>query len=71
MSNSEIESYVKGFEGVQKDIKDEIFRLSWHMRGGVNSQDLFYIYSYEDRQIMNQIVKDNIETTKKTNMPLL
>ena len=71
MSNSEIESYIKSFDTMQKDIKDEIFRLSWHMRGGVNSQDLFHTYSYEDRQIINQIIKDNIETTKKTNMPLL
>lgn len=71
MPNSEIESYIKSFEGMQKDIKDEIFRLSWHMRGGVNSQDLFHLYSYEDRQIINGIIKDNIETTKKTNMPLL
>lgn len=71
MSNSEIESYIKSFDTMQKDIKDEIFRLSWHMRGGVNSQDLFHNYSYEDRQIINQIIKDNIETTKKTNMPLL
>lgn len=71
MPNSEIESYVKSFENIQKQIKDEIFRLSWHMRGGVSSQDLFHVYSYEDRQIINEIVKDNIETTKKTQMPLL
>jgi hypothetical protein len=71
LPNSEIESYVKSFENIQKQIKDEIFRLSWHMRGGVSSQDLFHIYSYEDRQIINEIVKDNIETTKKTQMPLL
>ncbi len=71
MPNSEIESYVKSFENIQKQIKDEIFRLSWHMRGGVSSQDLFHIYSYEDRQIINEIIKDNIETTKKTQMPLL
>jgi hypothetical protein len=71
LPNSEIESYVKSFENIQKQIKDEIFRLSWHMRGGVSSQDLFHIYSYEDRQIINEIIKDNIETTKKTQMPLL
>jgi hypothetical protein len=41
------------------------------MRGGVSSHDLFNVYSYEDRQIINEIIKDNIETTKKTQMPLL
>jgi hypothetical protein len=41
------------------------------MRGGVSSQDLFHIYSFEDRQIMNNIIKENIELTKKSGLPLL
>jgi hypothetical protein len=54
-----------------KSIKDEIFRISWYMRGGINSQDLFHIYGYEDRKIMNEIIKDNIDLTKNSGMPLL
>ena len=71
MSNSDIEEYVKNLENEVKNIKDEIFRISWYMRGGVNSQDLFHMYSYEDRVIMNSIIKDNIETTKNTKIALL
>jgi len=41
------------------------------MRGGVSAQDLFHIYSYEDRTIINGIIKDNIESTKKTGMNLI
>jgi hypothetical protein len=41
------------------------------MRGGVSSQDLFHIYSFEDRQIINNIIKENIELTKKSGLPLL
>jgi len=41
------------------------------MRGGVDAQDLFHLYSYEDRVIMNNIIKDNIESTKKTGMNLI
>ena len=36
------------------------------MRGGVTADQLFYLYSYEDRTIMNNIIKENIELTKKT-----
>lgn len=36
------------------------------MRGGVSAEQLFHFYSYEDRTIMNGIIKDNIELTKKT-----
>jgi hypothetical protein len=41
------------------------------MRGGVSANDLFYIYSHEDRRLMYKIIKDNIETTNKTGMPLI
>ena len=48
-----------------KQIKDEVFRISWYMRRGVSSNDLFWVYSVEDREILNKIIKDNIDTTKK------
>jgi len=70
-SNSEIEDFVNFLENETKNIKDEIFRISWYMRGGVNSQDLFHIYSYEDRLIMNKIIEENIEATKKSGMNLI
>jgi hypothetical protein len=41
------------------------------MRGGVNINDLLHKYSHEDLEIMSKIIKDNIETTKATQMPLL
>jgi hypothetical protein len=41
------------------------------MRGAMTYEDLFYRISAEDREIMNKIVKDNIETTNKTRMPLV
>lgn len=41
------------------------------MRGGVNSYDLLNFYSSEDRTIMNKIIEENIESTKKSQMPLL
>lgn len=41
------------------------------MRGGVDSIDLLYRYSLEDREILHKIINDNIETTNKTGMPLI
>lgn len=71
LSNSDLTSYLEQLENDTKRIKDEIFRISWYMRGGVSSNDLFYLYSYEDRKIINDIIKENIETTKNTRLPLL
>ena len=66
MSNSDIENYVKNLDSIAKQIKDEIFRLSWYMRGGISAQDLFHIYSFEDRSIISNIIKENVEATKKS-----
>lgn len=41
------------------------------MRGGVNINDLFHTYSSEDIDILSKIIKENIETTKATQMNLL
>jgi hypothetical protein len=41
------------------------------MRGGVTLEQLLHMYSYDDREAMYEIVKENIETTKVTNMPLV
>jgi hypothetical protein len=71
MSNSDIEQYLKRLELHTKNIKDEIFRISWYMRGGVSSEDLFHVYSAEDRQIMGELIKENIETTKNSRMAII
>jgi hypothetical protein len=52
-------------------IKDDIFTLSWYMRGGVTAHELFHVYSADDRQILSGIVKNNIEMTKSSGLPLL
>jgi hypothetical protein len=41
------------------------------MRGGVDSHVLMYYTDLEDLEILNKIVKENIELTKSSNMPLL
>ena len=41
------------------------------MRGAFSHSDLMYVISYEDREILNKIVKEQIELVEKTKMPLL
>ena len=55
-------------ENGQKEVKNEIMKLCWYMRGSV-TLDEGYNLSYEDRAIIGDIVKENLETTKKSGMP--
>lgn len=41
------------------------------MRGSFSYDNLMYHISIEDREILNNIIKDNIETTEKTKLPLI
>lgn len=41
------------------------------MRGGVSVQELLHVYSFDDRETYYAIIKENIEISKSTNMPLV
>lgn len=59
------------FELEIKRIKDNRYRLGWYMRGAFTYHDLMYKISNDDLEILNNIVKDNIDTTEKTRLPLI
>ncbi len=48
-------------------IRQELVKMCWFMRGGI-TYDLALQLSPHERNIMSQLVKDNLETTKKTGL---
>jgi hypothetical protein len=38
------------------------------MRGGISADEAYQL-SFQDRETINEIIKDNLETTKETKMP--
>ena len=71
MDYHEIEPYLISFDTGAKMFKENLFRISWYMRGGVTVNDLMFLYSHEDRELISKIIKENIEITEKTQMPLI
>ena len=55
-------------ENEAKELKHEILKICWFMRGGVTYQEGLEM-GFEDRKIVADIVKDNLETSKKTGQP--
>lgn len=49
-------------------IKDEALKLSWNMRGGI-TYDQALMLSFKEREMIGKLIKENIETTKKTGLP--
>lgn len=48
-------------------LKKDALRLCWYMRGLSYSEAMNM--SWEEREIIGEIIKDNLETTKKTGLP--
>ena len=47
-------------------IKKEAMRVCWYMRGMSYSEVMHM--AYEEREIISEIIKDNLETTRKTGL---
>ena len=67
LENSAIERLIDGYEKESKALKEEALRFSWYMRGGLSYDDAMML-SYQEREIISDIIKDNIEVTKKSGM---
>ncbi len=59
---------VKSYEKQTRAIKDELLRYCWYMRGGLTYNEALML-SVEERNMIANIIKDNLETAKKSGMP--
>jgi hypothetical protein len=48
-------------------LKEEIYRCSWFMRGGVTAENIFSA-DVRDIEILQKIIKQNLETTKESGL---
>ena len=55
-------------ESQQKELKHELVKISWYMRGGLTYSEATAL-SPTEREIIAQLVKDNLEPTKKSGQP--
>lgn len=68
MSIEAMEAYFDRLEAQSKALKEEALRLCWYMRGGLSYDDAMLL-SLDERKLIGKIVKDNLETSKKSGMP--
>lgn len=68
LTNEEIIILLDQMEKETKARKDDILRICWYMRGALSYSEGMML-SRSDQEIINKIIKDNLETTKKSNLP--
>ena len=51
-----------------KEIRQEALRMSWYMRGGLSYEQAMQL-GIAEREMISELIKDNLDTTKKTQLP--
>lgn len=49
-------------------IKSNLLKLCWYMRGGLTYSEAHEL-SLNERNLINKIIEENLETTKKSGLP--
>jgi hypothetical protein len=49
-------------------IRREALKQSWYMRGGLSYEQALNL-SYNERIMINELIKENLDTTKKSGLP--
>jgi hypothetical protein len=68
MTLPQIEAEVKKLDSESKAMKRELYKMAWFMRGSLTIEQAFSM-DLSDREIIAEIIKENLETTKETKLP--
>lgn len=68
MDSDQIADIVDKMDEETDSIRQEAIKIAWYMRGGV-SYDQALQLSVSERTGISELIKENLETTKKTGLP--
>lgn len=68
MDSDQIAKMIDDMEKEAIEIRREALKMSWYMRGGLTYDQALQL-SVSERTIVSELIKDNLETTKKSGLP--
>ena len=68
MDSDQISKMVDQMDKETNDIRQEALKVAWYMRGGVSYNQALQL-SVAERTNISNLIKENLETTKKTGLP--
>ena len=68
LTPDEVSKYVDQMEKETNSIRQEALKMSWFMRGGITYDQALQL-STSERELISGIIKENLETTKKSGLP--
>ena len=68
ISIQEIDELGKRMDKDVRAIKEELIKICWWMRGGISLNEAAQL-TYNDRLVIADLIKENLETTNRTRLP--
>ncbi len=68
MDSDRIGKMLEAMDKESDEIRREALRMAWYMRGGL-TYDQAMALGVSERKMINNLIKENLETTKKSGMP--
>lgn len=67
MGPERIAKLIDQYDKEIKSIREDVLKMCWYMRGGLTYDEGMQL-SNAERVIVSEIIKDNLETTKKSGL---
>lgn len=64
----EVKQEIQKLESEKKSFKYDLLKMCWYMRGGLTLGEA-YVTTFEEREMIGNLVKENLDTAKKTGQP--
>jgi hypothetical protein len=49
-------------------VREDALKMCWYMRGGITYDEAMNL-GYQERDIISKLIKENLDTTKKSGLP--
>lgn len=69
MNNEDIVRELEKMDKESNSLKDDLIKIAWWMRGSI-SYDQAYNLTKKDRELVNALIKENLEASKKSGTPI-
>ena len=67
-SPEDISTMVDKMDQEAESIRRQSLKMSWYMRGGASYEDVLQM-SNQERKLLSELIKENLETTKTSKLP--
>ena len=68
LNSDQIAKLIDGMQTESDEIRQEALKMAWYMRGGL-TYDQAMALGVSERKMISALIKENLETTKKSGLP--